>query len=528
MQRQSERGIALVLALFLMAALSVLGASLMFLSQTETYSSMNYRMMSQARYAGEAGIQKAADFLLDQAQYVPPSDTGADLLANYDYSVSPVTWNGLPVVLSAKDAACSGSNYPVAAKQAAFCNAAKGTLSAFNASISYHATAKLLTMQWFTSYQSGPVTIQTWEITGDGTLTGSRSATVEVVATVETPKRPAYGYAAFASSAGCGALQFQGTSGTDSYDPSGLTGATAPTLTGDGGDLGTNGNLEIAGHVDVLGDLATPRTGVGACAAGNITALTQTGNAFVKDSEVKLPAAITFPTPTIPAFSPLPEVTNASLPGTSATTCTLLGLTFGTAAEVAAGTKQCNVTGTTVTLNGNGATLSLPSISPTAHTDFVLVAAGPDPAQYNFNSISLAGGSTIGVSATSPTQSVVVDIVGKDNTGAVLAAPLDLTGGTYVSPVGCATCSNFDASMLQFVYGGSGAVDFGGNSGAAAAFYMPNAAVTIHGNVDVYGAIVANTVNDLGNASIFYDSDLSGSLYVAGQPVIGTFTWKRY
>lgn len=526
MQTQSERGIALVLALFLMTALSVLGASLMFLAQTETYSSMNYRMMSQARYAGEAGIQKAANHLL--STYVPPSDTGTDLLANYKYTVSPVTYNNLPVVLSAKDAACTGSNYPVAAVQTAFCNAGKGTLSAANASISYFTSARLIAMQSFTSYQSGPVVVQTWEITGDGTLTGARSATVEVVATVETPKKPAYGYAAFASASGCGALQFQGTAGTDSYDPSGVAGATAPTLTGDGGDLGTNGNLQIGGHVDVLGNLATPRTGVGACTQGNITALTQTGQAYVKDSEVKLPAAITYPTPTIPAFSPLPAVTNASLPGTSATTCVLLGLTPGTAAQVAAGTAQCNVTGNTVTLNGAGTTLTLPSISPTAHIDFVLVAKGPGPAQYNFNSINLAGGATIGISATSPTQGVVVDIVGKDNTGTAIAAPMDITGGSFASVVGCATCSNFDASMLQFVYGGTGSIDIGGNSGAAAAFYMPNAAVTLHGNAALYGSVVANTFNDVGNAAIYYDSSLSGSLFVAGNPVIGTFTWKRY
>ena len=56
----NERGIALVLALFLMSAMSVLATSMMFLSQTETYASMNYRMMSQARYAGEAAVQKAA------------------------------------------------------------------------------------------------------------------------------------------------------------------------------------------------------------------------------------------------------------------------------------------------------------------------------------------------------------------------------------------------------------------------------------------------------------------------------------
>ena len=63
-----ERGIAIVLALFLMSAMSVLAASLMFLSQTETYASMNYRIMSQTRYAGEAGVQKAASFLLDSAR----------------------------------------------------------------------------------------------------------------------------------------------------------------------------------------------------------------------------------------------------------------------------------------------------------------------------------------------------------------------------------------------------------------------------------------------------------------------------
>src|SRR3954471_6918585 len=88
MQNNHERGIALVLALFLMSAMSVLAASLMFLSQTETYASMNYRMMSQARYGGEAAVQKAANFLFDTAQYVPPA-TAAEL-AQFDRTKSPV------------------------------------------------------------------------------------------------------------------------------------------------------------------------------------------------------------------------------------------------------------------------------------------------------------------------------------------------------------------------------------------------------------------------------------------------------
>ena len=83
---RSERGIALVLTLFLTSALTVLAASLMFLSQTETYASMNYRMMTQARYAAEASVQKASNFLLDSAQYTAPGG-GSDPLSNYNRTV---------------------------------------------------------------------------------------------------------------------------------------------------------------------------------------------------------------------------------------------------------------------------------------------------------------------------------------------------------------------------------------------------------------------------------------------------------
>ena len=110
METTHDRGIALVLALFLMSAMSVLAASLMFLSQTETYATMNYRMMSQARYAGEAGVQKAAHFLLDSTQYTVPAVGAADDLNNYDRTVSPVTYLGQPVILSAS---ASTSSRPV-------------------------------------------------------------------------------------------------------------------------------------------------------------------------------------------------------------------------------------------------------------------------------------------------------------------------------------------------------------------------------------------------------------------------------
>ena len=75
---RNEHGVALVLALFLVTIMSVLAASLMFLSQTETYSTQNYRMMSQARYGAEAGVQKAGNFLFDTTQYAKPGTVAGD------------------------------------------------------------------------------------------------------------------------------------------------------------------------------------------------------------------------------------------------------------------------------------------------------------------------------------------------------------------------------------------------------------------------------------------------------------------
>src|SRR5712691_11458791 len=126
----NEKGIALVLSLFLMTAMSVIAASLMLLSQTETYSSMNYRLMSQARYGAESGLQKSANYLLNS--YTPRPGDGADPIANYNTNVSPVTCaNGCtlnqPIVLSGSPT--QASNYPVAGVQANFLADVQGPLA---------------------------------------------------------------------------------------------------------------------------------------------------------------------------------------------------------------------------------------------------------------------------------------------------------------------------------------------------------------------------------------------------------------
>src|SRR5579864_7220795 len=131
MKRTNEKGVAMIMALMLLLIMSVMAISLMFISQTETWSSMNYRLMDQARDGAEAGVNAAANYLINS--YTPPASTGSDLLSNYTMTVSPVTYNSSAVVLP--------SNYPVNSVKTAFNSMGQGSLANGNTTVSFSATA---------------------------------------------------------------------------------------------------------------------------------------------------------------------------------------------------------------------------------------------------------------------------------------------------------------------------------------------------------------------------------------------------
>ena len=58
-ERSGERGLALVIVMFMVMTMSLVGASLIFVSRTETLGSRNYQTDTQSRYAAEAGISAA-------------------------------------------------------------------------------------------------------------------------------------------------------------------------------------------------------------------------------------------------------------------------------------------------------------------------------------------------------------------------------------------------------------------------------------------------------------------------------------
>jgi hypothetical protein len=285
-----EKGVALILALLLVLATTVIAVSLATVSRTEAFSSMNYRLTSQSRDAAEAGVHKTANFLMNS--YTKPGGAG-NLVGSYGTTTSPVTSGGNAVVLSANSKV--HSNYPISADQTNFNSAAQGSVTAGSNTVNYVASAQLLSMRQITPYGStSPTTIQTWAITSDGNVSGMQSADVEVTSTLEQQVVPVFAYAAFATNTGCSALTFGGGGSTDSYDSSSFTlSGGSPVTQASGGSVGTNGNLSTNGNPTTInGNLSTPRTGVGSCTSNNVTAWTS-GSGHVTGSIIELPQAVT-------------------------------------------------------------------------------------------------------------------------------------------------------------------------------------------------------------------------------------------
>mgnify|MGYP003331218976 CR=1 FL=1 len=73
--------------MLLVMTASLVAASMVILSDTETYSTMNYRLMTQVRYGAESGASRAADYLANT--YLPPGDPSDPLAAGTELRMPP-------------------------------------------------------------------------------------------------------------------------------------------------------------------------------------------------------------------------------------------------------------------------------------------------------------------------------------------------------------------------------------------------------------------------------------------------------
>jgi PilX N-terminal len=507
MKRSNQKGVALLMTLILVLVISVMAASMMFLAQSETLSSVNYRLMTQARYGAEAGLHAAANYLTNAATGYPGIGT-SDPISAYNINVSPVTAGGNPVVLSSLSGVTA--NYPVTAVKTAFASASNNSLSVGPNTVNYTASAQLLSMKTFLQCGNAqPLTSQLWKVISHGDIGGLRNAEVEVSALVESHIVPCYNFAAFATSSGCGAIDWSGGGPIDSYDSSTASGGTVSVDAYDG-NIGSNGNANLAPHTSITGNFSSPETGVGACSSGNAIsgATPSTISQYVSDCQTSATSCGTT------YEVQLPQTVQVATPVTSYPT----GVVESTLTSPSGNVSPNNCAGAATGCYGditNSITLQ-PYVNGTTCS----------AATYYINTISLNGSRTlsvapcpVGTTNAGSYQPIIVNIADVNNSG----SPISIGGGSVAN-------ASLNPAFLQIQYAGTGTINLHGGSTAAAVVYAPNAPVTLNGaNSAWYGALMVSTLTLNGNgASIHYDRRLSNNLATLGNWTMDTFTWSKY
>jgi hypothetical protein len=193
--------------------------------------------------------------------------------------------------------------------------------------------------------------------------------------------------------------------------------------------------------------------------------------------------------------NPLPPTGNDNVTGS--TTCA--GAGFSAA--------NCSGPAGNLVLNANGGHLSAPDLKLTGGAVLHLTAGN-----YDFNSISLAGGSQVIVDS----GPVVMNIVGTGKTN-----PIDFSGGSVSNP-------SFIPKNLQILYAGTAGVQISGGASTAVMVYAPNAAVSLVGGSGIYGSVMGATINDNGGTAVHYDRDLPTEFFTSWNSMLSAFSWKKY
>jgi len=495
--RKSEPGVALILAMLTILVLTVLAASIVFVSQSQIWTSLNYRLTTQSRYAAEAGVQQTMNWMINN--YTPPA---SPFPTAYNTSTMPVTYNGSPVVLSAVPS--SAPNYPDATQQTNY----KAALSAqpltgvANETFSTYAT--LLSMQGVPPAFPGlpTVTVQTWQITSQGNIAflgGTRNAQVQVVATFQRPMVAMFANALFGTGTACPTMKLAGGGITDSYDSS--LGTYPAGQMNSGGNVGTDGGLTLSGSGTTVNGTFTDSP-TDPCSP----ALSTSSGGTITGGTITAPEQYTYPTP--PPPNPMPPTTNQkidnkgcdtgglSLPGSGCTT-----VTAGTDEVLASANPPTGPVGGPALYGNLGFSNSSNTIELVAGT-------------YNVNSLSLGSGVTLKIDSCP----VVLNLAGQS-----ISSPnpvLDMSGGTLAS--------GFPPSCFEIVYGGTAPIILSGGTSAAGIVYAPNSAIKFTGGSSWFGAVIGASIDDTGGTQVHYDRTLGTKMYMAGNWVPLGFSWSKF
>ena len=575
--RNGESGIALMMALVCLVIISTLAVGVMFSTQSEIWTSSNYRATTQARYMAEAGAQQALNYV--NTQYSPPST----------FKTSAFNFNSMPVTTSAGAnlilATAGMASTPYAdtysaidsTQETAFQNYFSTTVKQTPfANISGNAQFDVAMQLLSATQGTDGKWLMRWKIVSEGslasmgtTVTNSGRARVQIIEVVDnvvtytaggasSGTSPTYTAGVFATGTGCGAITMSGGQYTNSYNSSTQLNNPSPTLANAGGDVATNGNVTITNGAYVIGNVFTPYYNLGATGTYGISGgpvwpglnapstgpysygsptpcSTATGGtewAVYEDnsgSSVGCTAASSSSCSqkTYALPSPAPSYPTPIMPSVAVNTAACTGYrgicAGGNGSGYGVNTNACQIANPPST-NADGTAGAGPANFGTvtfASCAVITLSAGT----YNMDSLNITSGATINIPTTG---SVVINIL--DNGTAT--TPLTDSGGIVANNGGA-------PANLTFVYAGTKPTTLNAGANMFATIYAPNSPVTITGNAGLYGALVSKTANFQGSGHVIYDTSLVNQHWNVNTgstpptPVTGTlhvdeFSWSAF
>jgi Tfp pilus assembly protein PilX len=543
-----ESGIALIMALICLFVISTLAVGVMYSTQSEIWTTANYRASTQARYLAEAGAQQALNYLQTTFATPPTGFTAANFAVNTMPIMYPATTATTPVIF-----ATSGISSKYADTYATIDSALGTGLDAafksyFSAAVTQTAYSAMapgcsastcphfdVAAQLLTAVQTSSGAWQTrWKIVSEGQVNsvGGKAfvQVVEVVDNVTTTgssssssTSPTYSAGVFATGTGCGAITMSGGQYTNSYNSAAQPGVTSPTLANAGGDVATYGNVTITNGAYIIGNVFTPFYNVGATGTYGISGgpiwpglnapqtgpysygspppcSTATGGtewAVYEDnsgSSVGCTAAnsgsCSQKSYALP--SPAPSYPTPIMPTVAVNTAACSGYN-GICSGGSGGGNGCAVSIPPSTLPNGSAGSGAANFGTVtfAACAVVQLAAGT----YNMDSLNITAGAQIKLPATG---TVVINIL--DNGTAT--TPLTDSGGIVANNGG-------SPGNLTFVYAGTKPITLNAGANMFATVYAPNSPVTVTGNSGLYGALVAKTATFQGSGHVIYDTNLA-------------------
>jgi hypothetical protein len=313
---------------------------------------------------------------------------------------------------------------------------------------------------------------------------------------------PATGYGAFATGAGCAQLKLAGGATTGSFSSAGeLAGggiATNPpsnldpplgtsqsTSGNQQGNVGSNGNTAVSGSsTNINGSIGSTSGTQGTCSSGSVTGTTVSGGANLNPGTGQQPVTVianqTFPIP--PAPNPMPPTT--SFPSKTQTFATC-------------GSNTCMTAG------------SYGNVSIQNQTVHLGTAGSTTPTIYVFNSLNIGANGVLAIDGP-----VIIEFGGNVTNGSVISmassasfANSSYIPGNLILQYGGPTPCTPTASCKPSPQTGSN-ISLTGGTGAYAVVDAPLANVSFSGGSTFFGQVVANSIDDTGGVSLYYDTGL--------------------